>query len=102
MKRWTLLLLAQMALAQGPVLTGNWAGTLQAGPTKLRLALKVVRAANGSLSATLDSLDQGARDLPVSSIRQNGAAVDFELAMIGGSFRGALKGDELAGTWTQA
>jgi pimeloyl-ACP methyl ester carboxylesterase len=95
-------LAAQLAFAQPqPSVQGNWLGTLDAGAVKLRLALKVVAAADGALSATLDSLDQGASDLPVTALRQNGADVEFELVQIGGFFRGALRGDTLAGTWRQ-
>ena len=39
-------------------IAGNWEGTLAAGPTKLRLVLKISRSAEGSVKATLDSLDQ--------------------------------------------
>ena len=65
----TLLLLAQLARAQGgPGVEGNWMGTLDTGPVKLRLALKVAKTEDGALSAKMDSLDQGAKDLLVSSI----------------------------------
>jgi pimeloyl-ACP methyl ester carboxylesterase len=94
-----------MALAQGgPGVEGNWMGSLNTQPGKLRLALKVAKAADGSLSANLDSLDQGAKNLPVSMIRQSGRSVVFELALIGGSFDGALTPDgaELVGEWKQS
>jgi pimeloyl-ACP methyl ester carboxylesterase len=87
----------------GPGIAGNWLGTLEPGAVKLRLALKVAKGADGSLSAKLDSLDQGANDLPVSSIVQTGTAVKFELQVVGGSFEGTLNGDgsEISGAWKQ-
>jgi uncharacterized protein len=51
----------------------------------------------------MDSLDQGAKDLPASFIVQNGMAVKCELQRIGGAFAGTLNaaGSEMSGTWTQ-
>ncbi len=100
----TLLLLAQLARAQGgPGVEGHWMGTLDTGPVKLRLALKVAKTEDGALSAKMDSLDQGAKDLPVSSIAQNGMAVKCEMQRIGGSYQGTLNaaGSEMSGTWKQ-
>src|SRR5260370_17280969 len=99
-----LLVAAQLGMAQGgPGIAGNWLGTLEPGAVKLRLAVKVAKGADGSLSAKLDSLDQGANDLPVSSIVQTGTAVKFELQVVGGSFEGTLNGDgsEISGAWKQ-
>ncbi len=105
MSRWFLFLLAAtLASAQGgPGVVGNWMGTLNAGPMKLRVALKVAKAADGSLSATFASLDQGARDLPVSLVRQSGLNVALELKMLDASYDGTLKADgsEMAGEWNQ-
>jgi hypothetical protein len=43
-----LLAAAQLAMAQGgPGIAGNWLGTLEPGPVKLRLALKVAKGADG-------------------------------------------------------
>jgi len=64
------------------------------------VALKVAKAADGSLSAKLDSLDQGAKDLPVSMVRQSGLNVALELKMLDdASYDGTLKADgsEMAG-----
>ena len=59
-----LLLAAQLAMAQGgPGVEGNWMGTLNAGPAKYRLTLKVAKAQDNSLSAKFASLDQGAQVL---------------------------------------
>ena len=79
-------------------------GTLSAGPSiKLRVALKVAKAGDGTLSAKLDSIDQGAKDLPVSMIRQTGQSVALELKMVGASYDGTLNADgsEMSGTWKQ-
>jgi len=87
----------------GPSVEGNWLGSLNTQPGRLRLALRVTKAADGSLSAQLDSLDQGAKNLPVSMIRQSGRTVEFELKVAGGAFEGTLTvdGAQLVGEWKQ-
>lgn len=56
--------------------TGDYLGAVQIGVVKLRLALHIVKTAEGALQATVDSLDQGARGLPVD-LTINGSAVRF-------------------------
>jgi len=61
------------------------------------------QAADGSLSAKLDSLDQGAKDLPISMVRQSGLKVALELGMLDAAYDGTLKADgsEVTGEWKQ-
>lgn len=83
-------------------LVGSWQGTLDAG-VKLRLVLKVAQAASGSLTSALDSLDQGASNLPIDSITLDGARVRFEMKRLGAIYEGALSADknEIVGEWKQ-
>ena len=55
------------------------------------------------LAATLDSLDQNAKGLPVSSVTLNGAAVKLEMPQIGAAYEGqrAADGARIDGTFTQ-
>jgi pimeloyl-ACP methyl ester carboxylesterase len=84
-------------------LAGNWLGVLEVGGTKLRLMLKISAGADNSLHATMDSIDQGANDLPVDSIVQTGSSVRVEMKGLGAVFEGKLnaEGTEIAGTWAQ-
>jgi pimeloyl-ACP methyl ester carboxylesterase len=98
-----LLILTQLVMAQGgPGVEGNWMGTLNAGAVRLRIALKVVKAPDNSLSAKFTSLDQGGTELPVARIEQAGMTVKFELKP-GANFEGTLNADssEISGTWKQ-
>jgi hypothetical protein len=81
---------------------GTWEGAL-VGPdgSKLRLRVKLANSADGTAAGSLNSLDQGAVEMPLSTITQKGSAITLELKMVGGTFTGDLKGDELVGTWTQ-
>ena len=82
---------------------GNWTGTLDVNGTKLRIVLKVSKAADGSLAAKFDSPDQGATDLPIDSIAQKDKTVSFSAARFGIGFEGTLNdaGDEIAGNLKQ-
>lgn len=99
-----LLLLAFAAFAQPPAdLAGDWQGALDANGTKLRLVFHVSVAADGKLAATLDSLDQGAKGIPVQSVTVDGSAVRFDVSVIGGAYEAKL-GDKttMTGQWKQS
>ena len=82
-----------------PSIEGNWLGALDLGGAKLRLVLKVSKAADGTFSAKFDSPDQGATDLPVDAIAQKEKTVSFSAAKYGINYEGTLneKGDEITG-----
>ena len=100
-----LLTLSFGALAQTPPppLNGDWTGTLNAGGTALRLVFHFTPKPDGTLAATLDSLDQSAMGIVFSTARVSGSAVHLEAAAIGGSFDGTLDASRkaLTGTWQQ-
>ena len=81
---------------------GNWLATLEAGGAKFRLALKIKKSGDG-YAAKLDSLDQGATDLPIDSIALNGDKLSFSAANLGLNYEGTLNaaGDEITGTFKQ-
>jgi uncharacterized protein len=83
-------------------LAGDWAGTLDVGAAQLRLVLKVEAGEDGTVSAILDSVDQGAK-IPIDSVSVEGRTVRFSIAAIAGSFEGALDAaaGAIEGTWTQ-
>lgn len=89
--------------AQTAAIEGNWLGTLETSGVKLRLVLKVTKAADGSLTAKIDSIDQGANDLVVDSFSGQNKSVHFEAKKYGMSYEGTLneKGDEISGTFKQ-
>jgi fermentation-respiration switch protein FrsA (DUF1100 family) len=84
-------------------LEGIWQGTLKIGNVELRLAFKVTKK-DDKLTATLDSIDQGAKDIPVDSVEQKDATVTFTMAKLKASFEGTMnkEGTEIAGTFKQA
>jgi hypothetical protein len=85
-------------------ITGNWKGTLAIEKVTLRLLFKINKTPEGRLVAKLDSLDQGATDLPVDKVTVKGNAVQLDLEFLKGVYVGVLnaKGDKLVGKWQQS
>lgn len=106
MKEW--LMIAALILSMAPVagaksIVGDWQGTLKAPNGDLRLALHITESGDGSLKATLDSIDQGANGIPVSSITLKDSKLNFTVDVVSGSYEGTVNADatEITGTWTQ-
>ena len=83
-----------------PSAAGLWLGTLDAGSAKLRLQFHLDPASG---ACSLDSLDQGARDIACSELKTSGREVSFIVPAVHGTFRGTLRkdGTALDGTWSQ-
>jgi len=83
--------------------TGSWQGTLKVMGTELRLVFRISQAADGALTALLDSPDQGARDIPTSKVIWDGDSLQIEAALIRGVFAGVYRSDSLliSGHWKQ-
>jgi pimeloyl-ACP methyl ester carboxylesterase len=83
---------------------GTWQGTLKVGAVELRLAFKISKKPDGSLTATLDSIDQGAKDIPVDEVTWKDPDLKIELKKIGGVFEGKANKDysQFEGTWKQS
>jgi fermentation-respiration switch protein FrsA (DUF1100 family) len=106
MKRWLAALamvLASAGDARAQGVAGDWLGTLDVGPVTLRLVLHITAASDGRLGATLDSIDQNAKGIPVASITLKDGAIAMALPAINGSYEGRIgaDGDTIDGTWTQ-
>lgn len=97
------LLLASASLAHAQDIAGDWQGTLHAGPADLRLVLHVTKGADGALKATLDSVDQGANGIPVSSVSLKNSKVSLEVSAVHGTYDGTVSADAktISGTWSQ-
>lgn len=83
---------------------GTFLGTLQAGPTRLRLVFRIERGRGERGAGTMDSLDQGAMGIPVESVvLRADRSVTLRCGAVRGEFTGTLNADasEIDGTWTQ-
>lgn len=78
---------------------GDYAGVLG---DSLHVKLHI-RAANGTLSGTVDSVDQGAMGLVASDFHVEDGKLSFSVPVVGGKWTGTIAdgGATLAGTWSQ-
>jgi hypothetical protein len=84
-------------------IAGDWKGTLKAGPAELRIVLHFTKAADGSLKATLDSVDQGANGIPVDAVTLKDSNLSLTVSAVSGGYEGKVNADAtaIAGTWSQ-
>jgi fermentation-respiration switch protein FrsA (DUF1100 family) len=83
---------------------GLWLGSLKlSNGQELRLLFNISSSPEGLPTATIDSLDQGAKGIPVEKVIYKDGNLRLEVTAIKGSFEGALKenGTTLEGEWKQ-
>ena len=69
-------------------LAGIWESKLKFNGVELRMALKVEKGNDGALKATLASPDQGANNIPISSIGLKDGVLTLESKIIAAKFNG--------------
>ncbi len=82
-------------------ITGDWFGKLDIHGQQLRVVFHIT-AAGDSLTATLDSPDQGAAGLHVSSVSFDNSILRIAYDAISMTYTGELKAGVIRGTFTQA
>ncbi|MBI3210906.1 MAG: hypothetical protein HYZ37_18635 [Candidatus Solibacter usitatus] len=84
-------------------LEGNWEGSIDTPNGALRLVVHFRNQPDKTVQATLDSPDQNAKELPLTDVSQKGSAVEFQLRIANGSFKGTLNKEatQLVGEWSQ-
>ncbi|MEO7144990.1 MAG: alpha/beta hydrolase [Bryobacteraceae bacterium] len=87
-------------------ISGDWQGTLKAGPRELRTILQIAKSDNGDWRATLLSIDQSpdrGAGMATTSFSLDGSNIKFAIGQIRGSYDGKLSADgtSISGTWTQ-
>lgn len=93
------LLTSMVLFSQSPV--GSWNGLLKVQGQQLRLVINIQQAENG-YKATMDSPDQGAKDIPVDRVTFNNDTLTLEVKTIGITYTGVLGADKvIKGTFTQ-
>jgi pimeloyl-ACP methyl ester carboxylesterase len=98
-----LLLFATAGLASAQDVAGDWQGTLHAGVADLHLVLHIIKTDAGVLKATLDSVDQAANGIPVSSITLKDSKLSLSVDAVHGTYEGKVSSDNntISGTWSQ-
>jgi len=89
--------------AQQPDITGNWLGKLSVGAVQLRIVFNIGINDKGNYTATMDSPDQGAKDIPMGEVILAGDSLTILAPMLRGDYKGIMVNDtSLEGTWTQS
>lgn len=101
-----LLVLLNMTAAASPAapgVVGDWNGSISTGSASLRVVIHVSQDKDGNLTAMMDSPDQGASGIAITSITFKEPALHFEIQRFGAAYDGTLNegGSEIAGNWKQ-
>jgi uncharacterized protein len=84
-------------------ITGSWIGKIPAGGISLRVIFHLSLAGKDSLTATMDSPDQGVKGIKVGPVKFDGKDLNIKAPLLLGEYNGTLKSDTLIeGIWKQA
>ncbi len=95
-----LALLLTVGHARAQSIAGDWHGTLAPGQVNLPMSLHVTAAGDG-YTATLDSPNQGAFGIPMTTFTLEGGTVVFTFVQAGVRYEGTFDGETIDGTFTQ-
>lgn len=84
----------------GQDIIGQWNGTLSVQGNQLRLVISISKTDSGYRS-TMDSPDQSAKDIPVTSTMFKDSTLSFEVADLRIEYKGILNNLVIAGTFKQ-
>ncbi len=104
MRTTLLFLLSSVYLLsmQAQDISGSWYGMLNVQGIQLRLVFNIEQVDDG-FRATMDSPDQGARDIPVTSVSFESPVLRLEVVPAGIVYQGELsEGNIISGTFKQA
>lgn len=82
---------------------GLWQGSIKVGEMSLRLVVKITADSSGNLRATMDSPDQGAKNIPIDSVQTSGNVLRLILRKMSARFEGTIRNDSavIGGEWHQ-
>src|SRR5580698_3584921 len=94
---------AAQAAGDAAKIAGDWAATLSADGTELHLALHIVADKDGSLSSTVDSIDQGEYGTATTATAFKDSKLTFAIDQYHVTYEGSLSkdGSEITGSLTQ-
>lgn len=102
----TLLLATQITSAQNvptpKSVTGSWIGKISPGAITLRIIFNLSLNPDGTLAATMDSPDQGAKGIPLGLVTLKNNTLTIAAEALAGNYSGTIKNDTLIeGVWQQ-
>src|ERR1700722_269332 len=82
-------------------LGGTWEGVITMDGASRRIVLIVEAAADGTALASLYSVDKNTQEIPVTIVTLHDQQLLLEVRAIGGSYRGEIAADGIAGAWSE-
>jgi len=97
----TLLLKGQITI-DNKAIAGSWLGKISTGAIDLRIVFNISVVGKDSLVATLDSPDQGAKNIKLGTVTFTGETLRIVAPLLLAEYNGSVKNDTLIeGTWKQ-
>jgi len=94
--------LSAQSLTNKNTLPGAWFGRISADGNDLRIVFHLKLVEKDSLIASLDSPDQGAKDIPVGQVIMDKKKLVIKAPDLNGEYNGTITGDStMEGTWSQ-
>lgn len=84
----------EFQIVNNDYLIGNWQGTVNAGPMKFTLVFKFSKTESGSITGTLDILEQNALGLPVDEILMRDDSLFLNLSRINRKYAGKINSEK--------
>ncbi len=89
-------------LTEKQSVTGSWMGKISAGAVPLRVVFNLSIIGRDSLIATLDSPDQGAKNIRLGPVTFDGKSLKISAGALLAEYNGLVRNDTLIeGTWKQ-
>jgi hypothetical protein len=87
----------------GVGLPGVWFGLMEKHPAKIRLIMKLAKGADGALTGTMASPDQGGKEVPIDTILLDGKIISMSLPSMYATYQAEMDGEGRAmyGSWEQ-
>lgn len=83
-------------------MAGIWEGKLQAGAVPMRLVFHLLADSSGKFSVSMDSPDQGAKDIRGNGVIIQGDSIYLQFSNIHGSYAGVIVNSKfIRGSWIQ-
>src|ERR1043166_1887204 len=88
---------------RSPDLQGFWEGVIDVNTMTLRIVLKMEKSPDGNYTGTMDSVDQGVKSIPITSVTLSNRTVRLQLTSMQAAYQGVLnaRATEISGQWEQ-
>lgn len=88
--------------AQESVALESWSGALSVGNRDLRIGFEIKTLPGGEQVCTMDVPDQGAKDIPVTLIKNDADSLSLSVSMLGATYKGRkVSGPSIEGQFSQ-